>query len=157
MNYWECLKDMSIYSLQRRRERYRIIYIWKILEQLVPNINNKIQAKDHIRLGRLCILNGRNASTKLEGSLTIDGPKLFNSLPKHVRDLKGVSLQKFKRALDLHLKKIPDNPQIPGYTECRRATSNSICEMTKICCSGALSILDPEQLGSDAQAADPTL
>ena len=104
MNYWECLKDMSIYSLQRRRERYRIIYIWKILEQLVPNINNKIQAKDHIRLGRLCIVNGRNASTKLEGSLTIDGPKLFNSLPKHVRDLKGVSLQKFKLAFDLHLR-----------------------------------------------------
>ena len=157
MNYWECLKDMNMYSLQRRRERYRIIYIWKILENLVPNVNNKIQAKDHIRLGRLCIVHGRITSTKLDGSLTIDGPKLFNSLPKHVRDLKGVSLQKFKRALDLHLKKIPDNPQIPGYTECRRATSNSICEMTKICCSGALSILDPEQLGSDAQAADPTL
>ena len=156
MNYWECLKDMNLYSLQRRRERYRIIYVWKVLEQLVPNINNKIQAKDHIRLGRLCILNGRNASTKLDGSFTIDGPKLFNSLPKHVRDLKRVSLQKFKRALDSHLRKIPDNPLIPGYTECRRAASNSICEMAQFCCSGALS-LDPELLGSDAVATDPTL
>ena len=158
MNYWECLKDMSIYSLQRRRERYRIIYIWKILEKLVPNINDKIQAKDHIRLGRLCNLNNcRNASTKLEGSLTIDGPKLFNSLPKHVRDLKGVSLQKFKRALDSHLKKIPDNPLLPGYTECRRADTNSICDMSKFCCSGSASTLEPDLLGSDAQATDPTL
>ena len=39
-NYWVCLKDMKIYSLQRRRERYRIMYVWKVLKDLVPNPNN---------------------------------------------------------------------------------------------------------------------
>ena len=34
-DYWDCLQNMKIYSLERRRERYRIIYVWKILEGLV--------------------------------------------------------------------------------------------------------------------------
>ena len=44
-----------MYSLQRRRERYRIIYTWKILENLVPNINGCFKYKDHPRLGRMCV------------------------------------------------------------------------------------------------------
>ena len=157
-NYWECLKYMKVYSLQRRRERYRIIYTWKILENLVPNVNNKIQGKDHIRFGRMCVIN-HNTSTQREGSLTINGPKLFNSLPKHVRDLKGISIAKFKRALDSHLKHIPDEPQIPGYTECRRANTNSITLMSKLArSSGSMSLLgEPELQGSAAQAAVPIL
>ena len=30
---------LKLYSLQRRRERYIIIYVWKILEGLVPNLS----------------------------------------------------------------------------------------------------------------------
>ena len=37
LNYWERLKKLKMNSQQRRFERYRIIYIWKILEGLVPN------------------------------------------------------------------------------------------------------------------------
>ena len=37
LNYWDRLKTMKMYSQQRRLERYRIIYSWKILEVLVPN------------------------------------------------------------------------------------------------------------------------
>ena len=36
-NYWERLKMMKINSVQRRQERYRIIYIFKIIQNLVPN------------------------------------------------------------------------------------------------------------------------
>ena len=35
-NYWEALKELNISSLQRRRERYLIFYVWKVLEDLVP-------------------------------------------------------------------------------------------------------------------------
>ena len=28
LNYWERLHELKLYSLQRRRERYIIIYIW---------------------------------------------------------------------------------------------------------------------------------
>ena len=30
LNYWERLRELKLYSLQRRRERYIIIHIWKI-------------------------------------------------------------------------------------------------------------------------------
>ena len=35
--YWERLYKLKMNSMQRRMERYRIIYTWKILENLVPN------------------------------------------------------------------------------------------------------------------------
>jgi hypothetical protein len=37
VNYWDRLKDMKLTSLQRRRERYSIIHIWKILKGMCPN------------------------------------------------------------------------------------------------------------------------
>ena len=40
MNYWEALRYHNLFSLERRRERYQILYIWKILEKLVPNISS---------------------------------------------------------------------------------------------------------------------
>ena len=133
-NYWDCLKMLKMYSLQRRRERYRIIYTWKILENLVPNINGKIESKDHIRLGRVCINKFSNSKSQKirDGSVTIDGPRLFNSLPKHIRDLSGISLTKFKQSLDSYLANVADEPQIPHYTACRRANSNCLSEMSKI-------------------------
>ena len=38
-NYWTTLKKFRLYSLEWRRERYRVIYLWKILEGLVSNLN----------------------------------------------------------------------------------------------------------------------
>ena len=40
LSYWEQLKTLKMYSLQRRRERYRIIYVWSILEGIVPNFSH---------------------------------------------------------------------------------------------------------------------
>ena len=34
LNYWEALDKLNLYSLQRRRKRYLIIYIWKVLKVL---------------------------------------------------------------------------------------------------------------------------
>ena len=36
-NYWERLEKLKLFSLQKRRERYIIIYMWKIYHLLVPN------------------------------------------------------------------------------------------------------------------------
>ena len=38
LSYPEKLTVLKLYSLYRRRERYIIIYVWKILEGLVPNL-----------------------------------------------------------------------------------------------------------------------
>ena len=37
LDYWERLKKLKLMSLQRRRERYIIVLVWKILHQRVPN------------------------------------------------------------------------------------------------------------------------
>ena len=60
-DYWECLKKFKLYSLQRQRERYQIIYVWKILEDLVPNIDDKnntglVNNLNSARLGRRCYI-----------------------------------------------------------------------------------------------------
>ena len=53
------LKTLKVYSQERRRERYTIIYIWRMLEGQVPCINSldggaKVKSIWHIRRGREC-------------------------------------------------------------------------------------------------------
>ena len=53
LNYWERLHELKLYSRQRRRERYIIIYIWMISHHIVPNIDgtmgHKIKTRKHPR------------------------------------------------------------------------------------------------------------
>ncbi len=51
-NYWQVLWTLNLYSTQRRRERYRIIYVWKIIENIVPNVNDSIHWYQRVRHGR---------------------------------------------------------------------------------------------------------
>ena len=37
LNYWERLRHLKVYSAERRRERYIILYTWKVLHDLYPN------------------------------------------------------------------------------------------------------------------------
>ena len=37
LNYWERLEKLKLLSLQRRRERYSIIHVWKMLNGQAPN------------------------------------------------------------------------------------------------------------------------
>ena len=60
LSYTERLTVLKLYSLQRRRERYIIIYVWKILEGLVPNLYPPICTKTSDRRGRTCILSHIN-------------------------------------------------------------------------------------------------
>ena len=50
-------------------------------------------------------------------------------MPKEIRDLTGCSKEKIKSELDMILLKIPDEPQIRGYTAYRRADSDSVLDM----------------------------
>ena len=36
-DYWDRLRHFKLYSLQRRRERYAIIYTWKVIHNIYPN------------------------------------------------------------------------------------------------------------------------
>ena len=58
LNYWERLKALNLYSLERRRERYLIIYTFKIVESLTPNFDCdkfRIKVANNERRGRLCV------------------------------------------------------------------------------------------------------
>ena len=61
-------------------------------------------------------------------SLPVKGPRLFNVLPKHLRDMSKCSTERFKGELDCYLETIPDEPLIPGLTQYRRCDSNSVID-----------------------------
>ena len=133
LNYWDRLKKLKMYSQQRRRDRYRAIYIWKVIENLVPDpTNSELQSYLSERTGRKCkrrALPSRapeKVKSLLTASLSYEGPRIFNSLPKHTRNLSGCSVEKFKASLDKFLTILPDEPPVPGYTASCRAASNSI-------------------------------
>ena len=135
--YWERLKRYKIYSLERRRERYQIIYVWKILENLVPNINESDGIKPVFlpRLGRLCFIKSKvsTAPASLQNMrhnfLATHGAILFNSIPKDLRNLSNCSVTSFKKQLDRYLSQLPDEPVIRGYTACNNV-SNSIAKLS---------------------------
>ena len=136
LNYWECLTKYNLYSLQRRRERYRIIYTWKILENLVPNTGNiGLQPHVTLRSGRCC--RGQSVKpgvpTALQShraaTLGVHGAQLFNCLPRVVRDMTNCRVEDFKKALDKVLRKVPDEPLLPGYTMMRRRETNGVVDM----------------------------
>ena len=132
MNYWEQLEALKMRSLQRRRERYICIYVWKILEDLVPNFG--LQSSQNMRRGRCCRVPvvGRVASQKIQtirhNSMGVLGPRLFNHLPARIRDISGCSVDTFKRALDKHLDTVPDVPRIPKMVRYCTKSSNSLIE-----------------------------
>ena len=50
LNYWAQLQALKINSLQRRRDRYICIYMWKVSEDLVPNFGAEVMQNS--RTGR---------------------------------------------------------------------------------------------------------
>ena len=134
-SYWEQLRSLKLYSLQRRRERYMIIYTWRILEGQVPNLDcTPLQSQQHQRRGRECWvpLVSTSASPLVRqarySSIAIRGPRLFNCLPQTIRNKSGCSVEDFKRALDKLLLTIPDEPPVQGYTQYRRCETNSLLD-----------------------------
>ena len=55
LEYSERLVSLKLYSLQRRHERYCIIYVWKIIG-LVPNFSKPIVCSYSEHRGRSCII-----------------------------------------------------------------------------------------------------
>ena len=130
-NYWERLQTLKLFSLQRRRERYIIIYTWCIIEKLVPNPGT-ITFYANPRQGRKChipLVKRGPWQKVIYSSFKVQGPRLFNSLPKRLRDLTGCKKLKFKTELDKYLFTVPDEPLVTGYTMMRRAETNSIINM----------------------------
>ena len=132
LSYWDQLQQLGLYSLERRRERYIATYVWKILEGIAPNISDDhgISAQRHTRRGRECrvLKVSTSAPSRIQtirfSSFAVKG--IFNSLPMHLRNFTGGTVDNFKHRLEVYLQNIPDEPLIPGYTAFRTVNSNSI-------------------------------
>ncbi|MPC58121.1 hypothetical protein E2C01_052116 [Portunus trituberculatus] len=113
MDYWEQLHHLSLYSLQRSRDRCLVIYVWKTLEKLVPDVG--FQVNHHPRKGQLCYIRRTQATTYkvatvVYHSFTRNGAHLFNAVPKAIREMTGVFNDSFKHQLDRWLASVNDKP-----------------------------------------------
>ena len=138
MDYWERLRALCLMSLQRRRERFIVIMMWKFFHGLVPNDLN-IRFQDSGRNGIKAVLPSyprgcRSAvATQFDASFAYVGPKLWNVLPSYLRAIR--ELDEFKRKLTGFVLLLPDRPPIPGYSV---ANHNSLVDVIPVHGSDAL-------------------
>ena len=134
LDYWERLKFLKLYSLERRRERYMIIQAWKQIEGIAENIM-ELKISERASRGRLIVpktIPGK--LKKAHRTLIHHAPasimqRLFNALPAHLRNISGVSADVFKKKLDKYLCCIPDHPRLEDAKYTGRCISNSLVEL----------------------------
>ena len=117
MNYWQRLKNLNLMSLQRRRERYIIIYMWKVLTGKAPNdlqISFYMNQRGAIKATLPSIPNRRSNIASYDKSFSVLGPKLWNLLPTEC-SLKLDSLDSFKHSIGNFVQSFPDLPPANGY------------------------------------------
>ena len=133
LDYWERLSELKLYSQERRRERYAIIFIWKCAVGLVDGYT--INFINNPRRGRLCVVRTINKNAPLqvkkasEATLAVRGARIFNLLPRSIRDISlntNRSVIPFKSKLDQFLSTIPDQPTIQNRK--RPAKTNSLAD-----------------------------
>ena len=118
LDYSDRLVYLKLHSLQKRRERYCIIYVWRIIEVLMPNFSNQIVCSYSDRRGRYCIVShvhiGR-LGTLAFNSFRWRSIRLFNAMPNHISYISSCAVISFKCKLDLYLRNIVDLSGIPGF------------------------------------------
>ena len=130
MDYWDRLQVLHLYSQERRRERYQIIFIWKVLQGLVKGYN--INTMQSPRRGRLVEVSPYQSQAPAavrrarESSLSVKGSRLFNLIPRDLRDTQTGTVDQFKARLDEWLATVPDQPSIQGRQ--RAASTNSLLD-----------------------------
>ncbi|CAL8281689.1 unnamed protein product [Gadus morhua 'NCC'] len=113
LDYWERHSALNLLSLQRRKERYMIIHVWKILNETTPN-DIGMQFTDNMRLRKKVKIPAFNKHAPLstvslyDSSFAVHAGKLWNILPHSVTS--AAQLDMFKILLGKFLHEIPDKP-----------------------------------------------
>ena len=136
VKYSERLKKLKIYSLERRQERYMILFLYKIVIGTYPNPGLDLSSIDRNTRNGIKVTPKLNLKAP-DWVLTIRGasffnkaPQLFNLLPLKLRQPKYINnpsqkyVKKFKRGVEKFLETIPDTPNTAGLP--RDVFSNSI-------------------------------
>ena len=119
LTYHERLVKLKLLSLQRRRERYCIIHVWKIKNGMAPN-DIEIKFANHQRLGAKASIPAVNRKAQMsiradyDRSFRVRAAQLFNMLPADLRSV--CTLETFKCGLGRFLEQYPDTPPVTGYT-----------------------------------------
>ena len=106
-----------MYSIERRNKWFKILYIYKIKENTVPNILNRKGLTFSMNVRHECWCNmpafsiRGKANNVRDCSFAWTECNLWNSLPRCVRDISGVKVDVFKRKLDKILAIYPDKPR----------------------------------------------
>ena len=128
LDYWTRLRELRLFSQERRRERYIILFLWKISQGKVSGYDIEFVTSD--RRGRYAVPKPvvRSATANVrrarEGSLGVRGEQLFNLLPAHIRSSNVTTKEAFKVQLDDYLHTVPDQPTVSGLV--RAAETNSL-------------------------------
>ena len=135
LDYHQRLVKLDLYSLERRRERYLIIYAWQMIEGIKENTLGLI-AKRYGRSRKIWSpvtpwsYKGtkikHSMRSKMHNSTAKKMERLFNTLPSNIRNTSEKSIETFKRKVDTWLKTLPDTPKIDDYGSRVVAESNSI-------------------------------
>ena len=128
-----------MYSLDLRRDRYKIIYAWQQIEGLKENImnrkTNKNKTNGMINNGSY-IKRGTRSTTsvlsKIHYSPLRTTERAFNSLPRKLKNMTGVKVDTFKNHLDSWMMQIPDLPKCNGYQRFSAANSNAIYDQKMV-------------------------
>ena len=129
---------MKIYSLQRRRERFAILCVYRVLiglmdfqwfDAYVERGGIKLRSKYKQRAPH-------NIRKVRHSSFFYKGPQLYNLLPTELRQFEEIAnpdqchVDAFKEKLDKFLAQIPDQPNVPELNKLRVASTNSlICQI----------------------------
>lgn len=91
--YHERLTKLNLFSLERRRERFMILYMFKIVIGLVPNPGLELDYNPHTKLR----IKPKSPTTwptwarKARNPIFfVSGPSLFNILPPELRELQDI-------------------------------------------------------------------
>ena len=116
-------------------ERYRIIYSWKTLNGLAPDIglvwNSGSESGRSGRTLEVSKVTGITEGLKTRRRETIqhEGVRLLNVLPCEIRNFSG-KLEIFKCLLDSYLSIVPDEPETEdlksNIVDCEGVTTNSL-------------------------------
>ena len=135
-NYHEALRELNLYSLQRRRERYSILQVWKMIEGHTTNLMNtpasslQLARRIEDRGGRtlktpnLATTPGYLQKVKQQ-TVKVHGAKLFNSLPSNLRNTTNTTVDHFKFKLDKFLTTIEDLPLLQSGAHNGRANRSN--------------------------------
>ena len=109
------------------------MYIWKLTQHMVPNIEgieeHQLKTRSLLWHRTRCVIyrvpNIQRPSQhhRQENAITIFLPRLFNSLPKYLRDMRSLQIEKFKLELDKFIELIPDEVKMPNYVIATRSNS----------------------------------